>query len=237
MITCVLHVLGIKCNLLSIGQLVEKGFSVIMKDGALEQFDIHNSLVLKSPLSKNRPFKTMTSSTEVQCLKKVIDHKNSWLWHLRFDHLNFRSLNQLITKYMVIGIPSLGIHDKLYECCLVGKKSRKSFVLIMPMRSSCILEVVHLNVYSPFEDHAIGGNMYFVSFLDEYSRELWIYVIRRKDEVFSIFKRFKMLVENQSEKKIKILRTDGDGEYTSNMFKEFYAEHGIDHEVTGPYTP
>lgn len=46
-----------------------------------------------------------------------------------------------------------------------------------------------------------------------------------------------MLVENQSEKKIKVLRTDGGGEYTSKMFEEFYTEHGVIHEVTAPYTP
>ena len=62
-------------------------------------------------------------------------------------------------------------------------------------------------------------------------------MIKRKDEVFEIFKRFKILVENQSEKKIKVLRTDGGGEYTSKIFEQLCAEHGIDHEVTNPYTP
>ena len=61
--------------------------------------------------------------------------------------------------------------------------------------------------------------------------------VKRKDIVFEIFKRFKILVENQSEKKIKVLRTDGGGEYTSKMFEKFGAEHGVDHEVTAPYTP
>ena len=103
----------------------------------------------------------MISSTEVQCLKTVVDHINSWLWHLRFDHLNFRSLNQLITQDMVTDIQSLEMPNKIYEGCLVEKKSRKSFVLTIPMRSSCILEVVHSDVCGPFEEHTIGGNMYF----------------------------------------------------------------------------
>ena len=46
-----------------------------------------------------------------------------------------------------------------------------------------------------------------------------------------------MLVENQSEKRIKVLRTDGGGEYTSKMFEKFSVEHDIDHEVTAPYNP
>ena len=62
-------------------------------------------------------------------------------------------------------------------------------------------------------------------------------MIRRKDEVFSIFKRFKMLVKNQSKKKIKVLRTDGRDKYTFKIFEEFCAKDGIDHEVTASYTP
>ncbi|XP_050896654.1 uncharacterized protein LOC127103437 [Lathyrus oleraceus] len=146
----VLYVSGMKCTLLSVGQLVKNGFSVVMKDAALENFDIQNNLVLKSPLSKNRIFKTMISS---------------------------------------------------------------------------------------IEEHTIGGNKYYVSFVDEFSRKLWIYVIKRKEKVFEIFKRFKMLVKNQREKKIKVLQTDVGGKYTSNIFEAFCAEHGVGHEIITPYTP
>lgn len=62
-------------------------------------------------------------------------------------------------------------------------------------------------------------------------------MIRHKEEVFSIFLRFKTLIKNQSDKKIKVQRTYKAGECTSKLFKEFYAEHGIDREVTAPYTP
>lgn len=62
----------------------------------------------------------MIGSTEVQCLRTVVDHKYWRLWHLRFGHLNFRSLNQLIIKDMVNGIPSLVIPYKLCEGFLVG---------------------------------------------------------------------------------------------------------------------
>lgn len=86
-----------KCNLLSVGQMVEKGFSVFMKDIVVELFDTKKSLVLKSHMSKNRIFKAMISSTKEQCLKTVVDHKNSWLRNLRFGHLNLRLPNKLIT--------------------------------------------------------------------------------------------------------------------------------------------
>ena len=55
-IESVLYVPGMKCNLLSVGQLVEKGFSVCMKDDLLKAYDSKDRLILKSPLSKNRTF-------------------------------------------------------------------------------------------------------------------------------------------------------------------------------------
>lgn len=79
--------------------------------------------------------------------------------------------------------------------------------------------------------------MNFVLFVGEFIRKLWIYVIKQMDEVFEIFTRFKMLVEKWSENNIKILRIDGGGEYTSKMFEELYAKHGINHEVTSLYMP
>ena len=68
--------------------------------------------------------------------------------------------------------------------------------------------------------------MYYVSFIDDFSRNIWIYFLRKKYEVFAKFKEFKDLVENQSENKIKVLRTDNGGEFYGNEFKEFCKKCG-----------
>jgi hypothetical protein len=62
---------------------------------------------------------------------------------------------------------------------------------------------------------SISGYVYYVSFIDDYSHKTWIYVLKYKDEVFSKFKEFKSLIENLSERKIKIIRSDNGGEYAS----------------------
>jgi transposase InsO family protein len=75
------------------------------------------------------------------------------------------------------------------------------------------------------------------SFIDDFSRNTWIYFLRKKSEVFDKFKEFKALVENQTEKKIKVLRTDNGGEFCANEFEEFCKKCGIARQKTTPYTP
>jgi hypothetical protein len=84
---------------------------------------------------------------------------------------------------------------------------------------------------------SINRYVYYVSFIDDYSRKTWIYFLKSKDEVFNKFMEFKALIENLSERKIKILRTDNGGEYTSKEFVNFCRDVGIKRELTTPYNP
>jgi hypothetical protein len=75
-------------------------------------------------------------------------------------------------------------------------------------RSKGILDLIHLDVYGPMSAVSIGGFNYYVSFIDDSSRKTWIYFMKTKDEVFIRFQEFKALVEKQTGKKIKVLRSD-----------------------------
>jgi hypothetical protein len=66
---------------------------------------------------------------------------------------------------------------------------------------------------------SLGKFLYYVSFIDEFSRNTWIYFLRKKSEVLDMFKEFTSLVENQTEKRIKVLRTDNGGEFCGNEFE------------------
>ena len=74
-------------------------------------------------------------------------------------------------------------------------------------------------------------------FIDNCSRFIHVYLIKSKYECFTWFKSYKSLVENQLEKKIKILRSDRGGELFSNEFSKFCEQNGIIHQTNAPYTP
>ena len=78
-----------------------------------------------------------------------------------------------------------------------------------------------------------------MTFIDDYSWKTWIYFLKSKesDKVLDRFQEFRTLVENQSRKRIKVLRSDNGGEYTSNGFVDFCSEAGIKREFTVTYNP
>eukprot|EP00253_Pinus_taeda_P008942 PITA_08942 len=84
---------------------------------------------------------------------------------------------------------------------------------------------------------SLGKSVYYVSFIDDFSRNTWIYFLKKKSKVFDRFNEFKALVENQTEKKIKVMRTDNGGDFCSKEFEEFCRNCGIAWQKNTPYTP
>jgi transposase InsO family protein len=99
------------------------------------------------------------------------------------------------------------------------------------------LELVHSDLCEMNGILTKGGKRYFLTFIDDSTRFCYVYLLKTKDEAFNYFKTYKSEVENQLERKIKRLRSDRGGEYFSNVFDEFYMEHGIIHERTPPFSP
>ena len=122
------------------------------------------------------------------------------------------------------------------ENCVYRKLNQVSFPS-SGKRAKHILELVHSDVFGAVKVPSLSKFVYYVSFLDYFSRNTWIYFLTKKYEVFDRFKEFKALVENQTEKKIKVLRIDNGGEFCSKEFEEFCEKCGISRQKTTPYTP
>jgi len=76
-----------------------------------------------------------------------------------------------------------------------------------------------------------------VIFVDDFSRKCWIFFMQKKSETYSKFCEFKALVEKESGKKVKALRSDNGGEYISDEFKDFCKVEGIRRELIAPHNP
>jgi hypothetical protein len=133
-------------------------------------------------------------------------------------------------KENLIGsFPKFGIEEvmsKVCETCQLGKKVRHQFIVQTTHVSSKLLEMIHLDVWTT-KTESIRGCRYYVSFINDHTRKVWVYFMKHKGEVFQYFLNFKVMVEKEKGVNIKCLKFDGRGEYFSNEFNEYLKEHGI----------
>jgi len=113
-----------------------------------------------------------------------------------------------------------------YSHCMVGKQTIVSFKKHLTLRKSELLQFVHFDSCGPLKVKSFNGALYFVTFVDDYSKKLWVYALQRKDEVLEKFKQFHALVERQSGKKLKCIRIDIGGQYC-RPFDAYCKQHDI----------
>lgn len=232
----VMFVPSLSHNLLSIGQLMISGYSILFDDGVCIIKDKKSGqITAKVSMAKNKMFPLEVSMIENYAMIANGDSETQ-LWHLRYGHLNINGLKLLREKEMVFGLPKL---ESLVFCegCVYGKQSRKPFPVGKAWRASKCLELVHADLCGPMNIESLGGSRYFLLFTDDCSRMSWVYFLENKSEAFDRFKKFKAVVERASGLLIKTLRTDRGGEFVSADFNVFCEENGICRELTAPYTP
>lgn len=97
------------------------------------------------------------------------------------------------------------------------------------------LDYVHSDVWGPVRVASKAGSLYFLTF--NFLRKVWVYFMRHKSEVFEKFRVWKAEVENQTERRIKCLRSDNGTEYKYELFVKFCEDHGIQRHWTVRKTP
>ena len=89
------------------------------------------------------------------------------------------------------------------------------------------MDLVHNDLMGPFPHLSIIKTRYVLTFIDDYSHYTWVYFLKQKFEVLEHLKDFKALVETQTRKKIKILRTDNGGDYINKYVHNICRKAGI----------
>src|SRR6202022_3073049 len=133
------------------------------------------------------------------------------LWHRRMGHANEKLLKSMIAQNAVTGMNTLMPNDtSVCEGCVMGKHTHEPFKQV-ETRASEVLQLVHTDV-GEADMISWSGKRYYVTFIDDYSRCVWVYVIEKKSDVCDVFIKWKTLVENQTQHTIKAIRSDRGGE-------------------------
>ena len=119
--------------------------------------------------------------------------------------------------------------------CLVRKMTKKPFSV--GYKSQELLELVHSDICRPLSTKTYNNKEYFITFINDYSKFAYVYLISAKSEAFDYFRKYRMEVERQLGRNIKVLRTDRGKEYNSKEFESYCQEHEIRRYMTMSYTP
>ena len=234
-LTDVLHVPEIRKNLVSGPILSKKGFKLVFES---DRFILTKAGMyvgkgyLTEGLFKLNVLVTNTMNNNKNTSVYIVD--SFVLWHARLGHVNNRSIYRMVNLNLLPKF-DVNIHNKC-EICTESKFARQSFKSVQE-RSNELLSLIHSDLCDFKAIPSRGGKNYFITFIDDCSKYCYVYLLHSKDEALNSFKTYKAEVENQLEKKIKVIRSDRGGEYESAAFSEFCAQNGIVHQTTAPYTP
>jgi len=152
------------------------------------------------------------------------------LLHAQLGHPSLAKMQQLVPN--LSNLSSLSC-----ESCLLGKHSRSSFPSSVSQRASSPFALVHSDIWGPSRVKSNLRFQYFVTFIDDFSRFTWLFLMKNRSELFSIFQTFFNEIKNQFGVSIRILRSDNAREYLFNSFNTFMESHDIHDQTSCAYIP
>lgn len=152
---------------------------------------------------------------------------DSEILHKRMGHASHEKLRHIF---------SLNKDVEYCDSCLRAKQTRLPFPHSSIKTHSCF-ELLHCDIWGGYKYASFSGAHYFLSIVDDFSRGVWVFLMKHKSEVEHFLTKFCHLVQNQFEKKVKRIRTDNGPEFQSRSMLKFYHEQGIILETSCTDTP
>lgn len=230
-LTNVFYIPKLSVNLISVSQLIKSGCSINFDPNGCTICNLSDTVIKAKDVGG--AYKLETCSLRANLSISTVT------WHQRLGHLsgnNMKLLRQGLAND--ISFQEDPCKDVACEVCLKGKQARFPFAS-NPEKSVAAkrLDLIHTDLCGPLPVDSLGGKKYILTFLDDHSRKVFVYFLKRKSEVSEYTKNFIKLVETQTGDKVKTLRSDNGTEYVNRDLESFLKGKGIVHQVTIPYSP
>jgi hypothetical protein len=232
---------ALETNLISVSRLVRQGLVVTFQNDTVVVLDKQQRILVRGVKEHGLfrlvepPTADYTSGTPVYAFAAVAAPSLS-TWHQRFGHLSQQAIRWLAASQLVEGLElESGSREHLCDACAAGKAHRLPFPA-SPSRSTALLDLVHSDLMQ-LNTASLGGARYLFTLLDDHSKKLWIYFLKRKSDAFQYFREWQALAERQSGLKVKALHSDNGGEYTAGQFQLHLRSEGIASQFSVAYTP
>jgi hypothetical protein len=231
---------NLAANLLSINILAKRGLTTIFSEKGCHIYknkDVKIHGVVFASTSEESGMYRLNCNVKATVETTIIANveRIQVLWYRRLAHLSHQ--NMLILRDMSYGMKFS--NEKLEKCttCIKGKQTSKAFSKVKGTRARDILGTVHTNICGSTSVPSWIASRYFMTLTDDKTRKTFVYFLKHESEVGNILKEFKAVAEKQSDKRIKIIRSDNAKEYVSNHINNFLKRNGIRHQLSVEYTP
>jgi hypothetical protein len=211
-------------NLLSVGQLTELGLNLLFSSrGCLVQ-DSRTGQIVGSARKVGRLFE-LTSlhfpSSSVSA-PVIAASASIELWHSHLGHVSLPRIQTLVSRGLLGSVSS-----SPFDCmpCQLSKQPALPFNNSESI-ASATFNLIHSDVWGPSPVPTVGGSRYFVIFVDDFSRYTWIYLMKNRSEVLTIYRDFAKMVQTQYSKAIKVFRSDNAREYRQTDFSTILKHYG-----------
>jgi len=174
-------------NIISVGQLDEGGYQVLVEDGVMRVRDEDRRLLAKILRSPGWLYNLDVTIARPVCLAARTDD-DAWRWHQRFGHIHFAALRKMGSEELVRGLSVIDQVQQVCDACLVGKQRRTPFPQKALWRSTEPLQLLHGDICGPITPATPSGNKYFLLLVDDYSRFKWLSLLPSKDAVATAIK-------------------------------------------------
>lgn len=226
-------------NLLSVSKAVEAGKVVEFSESGCQILDADRRPITVASRAGNLYYLNCLTAEHqrANAAENQSQQSKEDVWHRRFS-FGVQNLKKLAGEELVDGFDYNSLQDVSFcEPCAKGKHHRRKFPLYRGKRSDEPLGLVHSDVCGKMNAKHLSGGEYFLTFIDDKTHYVWIYILKHKDEVFPYLLEWKALVEKSMNQKLKALCTDSGGENVSMEFEEYLKKKGVRHELTVPKTP
>ena len=215
----VLYVPDLSHNLLSVSKAASNGKSFEFRESHCNIIDNKFGVISTATKCRNLYYLNCAGSNlsveenhiAVKCASTYRTKQS--IWHRRYGHFGARDLERIAKEQLVNGFDYEPKKESIFcEPCVDGKQSTLPFLKTGGERSDELLGIIYSDVCGKIETKSLSGADYFVTFIDDKSKFVWIYTLNLKCEVFEKLPEWKSMVETSSGMKVKVLRTDNGGE-------------------------
>ena len=232
---------GLKHNLLSISQFCDKGYNVdFRKDKCLISNRKDEKLTLLGVRKGNLFIADLSSTSEgeVTCYYAKASSEQSWLWHKKLSHLNFKTMNSLVKRELVRGLPLMEFNQEgLCEACEKGKSKKASHGSKGMTSITEPLQLIHMDLFGPVNVMSLSRKRYALVMVDDYSKYTWVLFIQSKDEATQLIIDHIKKIEVEAKLPVRTIRSDNGTEFKNAVLNDFCSEKGISRQYSAPRTP